>query len=327
MFTQILKVLWLTLFFTLPQIALANSSSLILFDHPLTGKIYSVKAHEFISLAQFKQELINSPVILLGETHDNPIHHRQQLDAIQWLIKANRKPSLAFEMLDNNQSRNIQTLLKDTTTPSSPQIKKLLSWEKRGWKHWQDYYPLFHIAIKHQLNILPANYSLDIIRGVAKKGQQAIPKQLHTMSKLQLSDSATKLQQQDIIESHCNMLPKSMIHNMALAQQVRDKKMALTLSSTQTIKDVVLIAGVGHSRTDIGAPFYLRQLKPQVQLISIAMMEVSQEKKKAKDYVDIEQQKIASHDYLWFTARVNREDPCQQLRKKFSKHKKPAPPL
>jgi uncharacterized iron-regulated protein len=65
-------------------------------------------------------------------------------------------------------------------------------------------------------------------------------------------------QETEVRDSHCGMLPESMVSPMAKAQIARDVVMAETLRA-HAANGVVLIAGNGHVRTDIGVPFWLRR--------------------------------------------------------------------
>jgi uncharacterized iron-regulated protein len=58
-------------------------------------------------------------------------------------------------------------------------------------------------------------------------------------------------QQQEIVAGHCNMLPEMMVGGMVNAQVARDIWMARIIRE-QRPRDVVLIAGNGHVRKDIG---------------------------------------------------------------------------
>jgi uncharacterized iron-regulated protein len=67
----------------------------------------------------------------------------------------------------------------------------------------------------------------------------------------------------------------------------------------------VLIAGGGHARRDRGVPLYL----VDGELISIAFLEVQAGKAPPQDYFD-GFASPASYDYVWFTPRAARDDPC-----------------
>ena len=65
-------------------------------------------------------------------------------------------------------------------------------------------------------------------------------------------------QETEVRDSHCGALPEPLVSPMAKAQIARDVVMAETLRA-HAANGVVLIAGNGHVRTDIGVPFWLRR--------------------------------------------------------------------
>src|SRR5262245_53903416 len=52
--------------------------TLALEDHPLVGKAWDARAQTFVSEDQLLARLQRAPRLILGETHDNPQHHRLQ---------------------------------------------------------------------------------------------------------------------------------------------------------------------------------------------------------------------------------------------------------
>jgi uncharacterized iron-regulated protein len=81
-------------------------------------------------------------------------------------------------------------------------------------------------------------------------------------------------------------------------------------------RDLVLIAGSGHTRTDYGIPYYLRQQAPNLKVISLAFIEVSKNKLKPADYVAnwSKTAKKLPFDYVWFTQKAEREDQCEKMK-------------
>ena len=56
----------------------ASAEPLLFRDHPLAGKIWDMKSREFIDESSLLAMANKSDVLLLGETHDNPVHHELQ---------------------------------------------------------------------------------------------------------------------------------------------------------------------------------------------------------------------------------------------------------
>jgi uncharacterized iron-regulated protein len=93
---------------------------------------------------------------------------------------------------------------------------------------------------------------------------------------------------------------------MADAQRVRDAAMADRLLSAPG--PAVLIAGAGHTRTDRGVPWYLRARRPGVRVVSVAFREVQASQQEPPPSEE------ANHDLLWFTPRLDDDDPCARMR-------------
>jgi hypothetical protein len=66
----------------------------------------------------------------------------------------------------------------------------------------------------------------------------------------------------------------------------------------------VLITGNGHARTDRGAPAYLRLVAPEVDVLSVGMIELRPGADPAAAA------RGRPFDYVWFSTPTERPDPC-----------------
>ena len=97
---------------------------------------------------------------------------------------------------------------------------------------------------------------------------------------------------------------------MTRAQRARDAVMADSLLRYR-IDGAVLIAGDGHVRRDLAVPLYLSARAPGASVVSVALTEVQP----GADDVNAYETAAAgssdpAFDYLWFSTRAEREDPC-----------------
>src|SRR5690606_17942730 len=78
-----------------------------------------------------------------------------------------------------------------------------------------------------------------------------------------------------IREGHCGLLPEGAVGAMADAQRTRDARLARAVADARarTGLPVVLLAGNGHLRRDIGVPRYLEALRPSDRIVSVALLE------------------------------------------------------
>jgi uncharacterized iron-regulated protein len=97
---------------------------------------------------------------------------------------------------------------------------------------------------------------------------------------------------------------------MLLVQRARDAQMAASLAAAGQQDGAVLIAGAGHVRRDSGVPTYLARTTLHGGVISVAFMEVSHEKLDPLAYTARFTGSAFPFDYVWFTPRVDDDDPC-----------------
>ncbi|MFN3614045.1 MAG: ChaN family lipoprotein, partial [Rubrimonas sp.] len=114
------------------------------------------------------------------------------------------------------------------------------------------------------------------------------------------------------IAGHCDAIPEATAARMVEAQRLRDAAFAdAALRARAYASDgrVVLIAGSGHARRDRAVPAKLRAADPGLDVATLALVEVAA----AEDwraYLGPDAD-APPFDYLWFTARPAREDPCE----------------
>jgi uncharacterized iron-regulated protein len=115
-----------------------------------------------------------------------------------------------------------------------------------------------------------------------------------------LPPAVASAQQQEIVIGHCNMLPEMMIGGMVNAQVARDIWMAKIIRDQQP-RDVVLIAGNGHVRKDIGVGYWINQVAPALSVRSVGFIE--------------DRENGGRYDSIQTLAPQQRDDPCKQVKK------------
>ena len=109
-----------------------------------------------------------------------------------------------------------------------------------------------------------------------------------------------KAQENEIRTGHCDMLPAMMLPGMVDAQMARDIWMAKLIRDQQP-RDVVLIAGNGHVRKDIGVPRWLGAVGGKLTVKAIGYVEGGGMKEQFDEVRSIPAQK--------------RPDPCAKFKK------------
>jgi uncharacterized iron-regulated protein len=229
------------------------------------------------------------PVVLLGEVHDNAAQHALRLEAFSAWLASGARPALALEQFDRDKQPVIDGLLAQTPRPDADALIAVAG--GKGWL-WQHYRPFITLALEHGLPIVGANVARDEARRVMRDGLAA------SGFRAEVPPAVLKTQADGIEASHCGMLDAATAGRMALAQVARDQFMAQVLQ-THAERGVVLLAGNGHVRTDLGAPLWL---PPEVRARSesIGVLEEG----------DTE----TAYDRRVYTATQARPDPCEAMR-------------
>jgi len=285
--------------------------------HPLVGKIWSVNTSNFVSPNALRSEVLKSQHTIVGETHDNKEHHEIQAKILKWLIQDGQRINPVFEMLSEDQINPIRNL----NLTSSDVFFDKVAWETTGWPDRSLYKPIFDIVISEKMQITPAEMQRDSLLKLIKNGKNSLPKNiLQSLKLVVLDNNARQLIEKEIIDSHCGMLPKKMVSPMILGQRVRDVVMANSVAQAGSNGPTILFAGSGHGRKDFGVPAYLSKMNPNQRIVSIALIETLNEITTANEYSQIWASDVMPFDYIWFTKRVNRKDPCEELKDHFKNH-------
>ncbi|MDC8758796.1 ChaN family lipoprotein [Janthinobacterium fluminis] len=244
--------------------------------------------------------LANPQVLLLGEVHDNAAGHRARFADLQRRVEAGWRPAIAMEQFD----RENQALLSKAQRDCADAECLIRVMAAPRWD-WQLYRPVIALALQHQLPLLAANLSrADASRtvrdGVAATFDAAAVADYGLAAPLPADIRAG--QQRDIVAGHCNMLPDGMIGGMVDAQIARDIWMAKIIRA-QAPRDVVLLAGNGHVRKDIGVARWLTRATPALVV-------------RSEGYVEPGGAAAGAFDVAHTVAAQARPDPCASLQKK-----------
>lgn len=271
-------------------------------DHALVGKIWDVQAKAFIDTDDVIERLKNTEYLLLGEKHDNPVHHEHQSWFIRQLDQLGRDASVAFEMIDLQQGQRLAQHSVLTTS----QLVALLQPDDPGWDYQRFYRDVFAATLKAGYPVVAANLRRDRLVSYAMNDEYPLPKEYRELlEQVPFNEQQTDYLMQEIRESHCNMMPEESLPTMVRAQRLRDVVMAVSLRHSQSSVKV-LIAGSGHVRNDRGVPIYLDR---EAKILSVGFIEVIPKSQNVDDY-------SLPFDIAWFTTMVDRGNPCEAFQRK-----------
>lgn len=265
-------------------------------------------------------------VVVMGEMHDNPDHHRVRA----LLAGAMRGPSkaaqgLVFEQLAADKSDALTAFnARRTATaaiPSLADFKSAVAWDASDWSGY-NYDPIFQAALDNKLPIYAGDVTREMIMKTAKGGETGLPVDERQRLGLTtpLGDKLDDASLTEIEGSHCGLMPKEAFTGMAFAQRYRDAHLAdVTLQAADTDGAAILFAGNGHTRTDRGVPWYIRQRAPDRKVVAVMLVEVEAGNTDPEAYVPRDPDGKAAADYIVFTPAFDRPDPCEQMKARKAK--------
>ena len=226
-------------------------------------------------------------IVLLGEVHDNPEHHRVRAD-ILWprlepsLATRDLRPAAVFEHIRTSQ----QAQLDHFYERAAPQPRRCgarrtccASWAGRtaAGRPAEMFEPLFDAALWAKLPILPGNAVRERTRALARgeAGDLAPAETAELGLARSMPEPLVGALARELEASHCGVVPASAFGAMSLAQRYVDAHLAARLvEAAEKSGAAFLLAGNGHVRSDRGVPWYTRQLAPARRTVAVSLLEV-----------------------------------------------------
>ncbi|TVQ52022.1 MAG: hypothetical protein EA355_15860 [Rhodobacteraceae bacterium] len=281
-------------------------------DHPLAGQVIKTATGRALDPAGLLAALAGADVVVLGEVHDNAEHHMAQA----WLVSELAPAALAFEMIP----RGMEGVLERLRAEGAPLavIGAALEWESRGWPDWGLYAPILAAApdapitggeLGREASALAMREGAE---AAARRGIGAAARLYRLDRPFDSETQAAAVAQQ--VAAHCDAIPEHVGERMVEAQRLRDAAFADAVLRARALGEdglVALIAGSGHARIDRGAPLFLNKARPDLSVVSLAMVEAREGAYDWRGYAQGPGDAAPVFDFVWFTAPAVREDPCE----------------
>ena len=283
---------------------------------PQAGRLYDTATRATVQPAALLRRARDTDFVLLGEKHDNPDHHRLQAWLLSSLVREGRHRAVVFEMLTQAQEAALAEQRKKAPADVMA-FADAVDWEASGWPHFALYRPVFEVAAKFDLPIYGGEISDRDLALLRVRGLAGLPEEVRAHLALEppLPPDVTASLADEIRAGHCGMANDAMVTAMLDVQRVRDASLADALLRANQEMPAVLIAGAGHVRKDAGVPVYLERRVPDERTLSVAFLEVG----------GFEEPPLAElstqYDFVWYTPRVDDQDPCERFKEQLEKMK------
>ena len=254
--------------------------------------------------AKEREDYSNAKVILLGEQHDNPSHHKLQNEVLKSLAKQGRLKTVVFEQIDWTYQGTLAQLKAD----NFGRLSQNLNWKDSGWPDYAMYEDLFKTALSARAKIVAGGLPKNRVEALYKSGYE-IAFNAAEIEKIKLrmplDGVATELLRKEIFDGHCKMIPDEQVRKMIPIQRARDAALVKGyMNEADTSAVTVFILGNGHARKEFGVPSLLRNIDPTLKVWSVGIQEIGSDV-----YPD------GAFDKVFITEKVQREDPCVSMKK------------
>jgi uncharacterized iron-regulated protein len=265
----------------------------------VTAASYAVAAAES-EVGAFIERAEGYGIVILGEVHDNPIHHENQAR----IVEALQPDALVFEMIPQEREARVNELRAEGA--DREEIAEALDWDASGWPDFDYYAPILEAAPEARVfgaGQPPADVRRAMVEGAA--GPFGPDAAIYGLDQ-PLDPEEQEARERMMAAAHCDAIPAETLPGMVEAQRFRDAGLADATLWARTMTGggrVVVIAGNGHADLERGVPEALRYANPEADLISLGQLEAPPEEDEAVPF-----------DHVIVTEAPERGDPCAVFR-------------
>ncbi|EFX92662.1 hypothetical protein HMPREF0027_0272 [Actinobacillus ureae ATCC 25976] len=248
------------------------------------GNIVDLSTQQHLTLSELLQRLPAYTYVLLGEEHDQPVHHQIEAYLMQKLEQKRPLAAVVLEMLSVDQQVQINQLQQQQTALFAEEIPAQIGWKHWDWHQYQD---LIVSRLSSATPLIAANLTEAEIKTLYA-GAQPLRGSISVTPQVR-----TQLAQ--LIQAH-HPLPPNILEKAVTVQQFRDRRMAemLVKNTPNSTAYALLAAGNNHVRKDLGVPLHLQDFDHKNKAKTISIMLKSQRSEAAA--ITLQQA-----DYVWLT--------------------------
>ena len=223
------------------------------------AEIANAENQEVIDLNRLKE----SDAIYLGENHDNPQHHAQQLEIIKQLQQDERDADLAIGM--EMFQRPFQPILDRYLAQeiSEAELVRQTEYDTRWGFDWEFYAPILRYAQQQQIPLIALNTPEEITRKVAETGINSLEgsdfRYIPPLDEIRLDNEEYRQATAEIYLQHVEngQGNSTDLDNFFAAQVLWDETMADAIAlyyQNNPQSQIVVLVGKAHVMNDYAIP-------------------------------------------------------------------------
>lgn len=260
--------------------------------------------------ASFKSLVWRSDVVYVGETHDEPLDHMAQFEALKAMkIAKGSKIAVGFEMLQQAQ----QPILDDYAAGKLTEAEFLekIDWKKTWGFDYAMYKPLFDFIVQHRLRALALNVPRKLVGKVARGGLAGLAPEERALLPEKLEVTAHKKYNEYMkktFEAHMSTASAQSISldnylaSMAAWNEGMGAKVAEFVNANPGWS-VLVVAGNGHLLYNAAIPASVKSRTDGLRQVSF----LTETSAKCPEKLDKEHKDMAN--YVWYMNHAPKPKP------------------
>lgn len=222
----------------------------------LTRPVVGIRTEKTLGLKEIIQNIIDKPVIYVGEGHTLYEDHRIQLEVIRSLYESGRKVAIGMEMFQKPFQSSLDDYISGETTEK--EFLKSSEYFKRWKYNYHLYREIVEFARLKNIPVVALNQEREIIKKVSREGLDSLTKEQRQKvpQDMDMSDEAYKKSLFETFLQHGKTKDRN-FNNFYQAQILWDETMAHAVDDflrTNPDFQMVIIAGAGHIAYGSGIP-------------------------------------------------------------------------
>jgi uncharacterized iron-regulated protein len=243
------------------------------------GQIINLFRHKTITQEQLYDQLSKKQVVLVGETHNDPHHHKVQLKIIQALNKRHENLAIGLEMFPRHLQPILDRWVADEFTRKD--FLKAVDWDNIWGFDEELYMPIFRFARDNNIPLIGMNVKREVVKEVRLKGVDGVDESIRQeLPEIAPASGEYKTVLREVFDSHPMMSKMGKFDNFVQAQQVWDGVMATQISKwfEQNPYGLVIgLAGSGHISHGHGIPHQLKNSQGIDNIATVLPWNISEE--------------------------------------------------
>lgn len=251
------------------------------------SKVVRVENREEIDVATMIRELHHTPLVYVGERHDQYSHHKLQLEILQAMKGTGKKLAIGMEMFEGSSQPALDAWSAGKTPEYAIQRVFESNWRNMPWGLYRD---ILLFARDNKIPVVALNAPRGIVQKVAKEGFSSLAP--HELRELPAGvDAAVSDTYMDFIRSSYFVHGGDAFRFICEAQMLRNRVMARQIGDYFALHPegvMVVIAGGGHARGTGGIAAELGGIPYKIVLPPIPSLTAGTVSRNDADYLMVE---------------------------------------